>query len=209
MHFTFCPSETLETLYCGTTPGSQFQVCPHLSTIVAGLRRSRRLQYVKKSVNNPSTFAGECTPASPPYLVNQVRSGVHCRICSWICCLFTSGAAPGSAAGSAAGSSERISMFGATADLKTIRTVGGLQDYIDVRNQQRTEQKNNQLLSHQLSHVPSTKRKERVPNCGGLPTSTTTVKNANHTVGTHRSMLKPSPPWLHCYGLHPGRAMAC
>ena len=29
------------------------------------------------------------------------------------------------------------------------------------------------------------------------------MKNANHTVGTHRSMLKPSPPWLHCYGTPP------
>ena len=77
----FAP-DTLETLYCGTIPGSQFQVCPYLCTIVAGLRRSRRLQYAEKSVNNPSTFAGECTPAPPPYLVNQVRSEVHCRICS-------------------------------------------------------------------------------------------------------------------------------
>ena len=40
-------------------------------------------------------------------------------------------------------------------------------------------------------------------NCEGLPTSTTTVKNANHTVGTHKSMFKPSPPWLHCHGTPP------
>ena len=78
---------------------------------VAGLRRSLRLQYVKKSVNNPSSFAGECTPAPPSYLVSQVGSGVHCRICSWVRCRVHLGAAPGFAAGSAAGSSERMSIL--------------------------------------------------------------------------------------------------
>ena len=40
-------------------------------------------------------------------------------------------------------------------------------------------------------------------NCGGLPASTTTVKNANPTVGTPRSMLKSSPPRLHRHGTPP------
>ena len=31
--FLACFSDTLETLYCGTTPGSQSQVGPHRSTI--------------------------------------------------------------------------------------------------------------------------------------------------------------------------------
>ena len=45
---------------------------------MAGLSRSLRLQYVRKFVNNPSTLAGECTPAPPPFLVSQVRSAaVH------------------------------------------------------------------------------------------------------------------------------------
>ena len=33
LDFLLAPLDTLETLYCGTTPGSQSQVCPHLSTI--------------------------------------------------------------------------------------------------------------------------------------------------------------------------------
>ena len=40
-------------------------------------------------------------------------------------------------------------------------------------------------------------------NCGGLPASTRTLKNPNHTVDTHRSMLKTSPPWLHRHGTPP------
>ena len=109
MHFTFCPSDTLETLYCGTTPGSQFQVCPHFSTIVAGLRRSRRLQYVKKSVNNlpPSQEnvrqRRHLTWSTRSAAVSTAASAVGFAV--W----FTSGATPGSAAGSAAESSERIS----------------------------------------------------------------------------------------------------
>ena len=78
---------------------------------VAGLRRSLRLQYVKKSVNNPSSFAGECTPAPPSYLVSQVRSGSTAASAVGSAAGSTSGAAPGFAAGSAAGSSERISIL--------------------------------------------------------------------------------------------------
>ena len=40
-------------------------------------------------------------------------------------------------------------------------------------------------------------------NCGGLPASTTTVKNAIPKVGTPRPMLKTSPPWLHRHGTPP------
>ena len=89
--------------------GSQFQVCLYLSTIVAGLRRSRRLQYVEKSVNNPSTFAGECTLAPPP-LLGQPGPAAGSTAASAVesAAGFISGAAPGFAAGSAAGSSERI-----------------------------------------------------------------------------------------------------
>ena len=154
MHFTFCPSDTLETLYCGTTPGSQFRVCPHLSTIVAGLRRSRRLQYVKKSVNNlhlrrrmyasVATLLGQPGPQRGPLPHLQLGSlsgslrGPH----------------PAPQLGLQRGRRREYQCFGATADLKTIRTVGGLQSYLDVRNQQRTEHKNNQLL--QSLAVPCT-----------------------------------------------------
>ena len=70
---------------------------------VAGLRRSLRLQYVKKSVNNPSFFAEAWSARSAAG--STVASAVGSAAGS------TSGAAPGSAARSAAGSSERISML--------------------------------------------------------------------------------------------------
>ena len=46
-------------------------------------------------------------------------------------------------------------------------------------------------------------------NCGGLPASTRTVKNANHTVGTHRSCSKRLHHGSTSMARHPGRAMAC
>ena len=97
------------------------------------------------------------------------------------------------------------------------QSFGGLQSYLDVRNQRRTEQKNNQLLQslavtctfYEKEGARASCQQDTLCNCGGLPTSTTTVKNANHTVGTHRSMLKPSPPWITAMARHTERAMTC
>ena len=102
--------------------------------------------------------------------------------------------------------------FGATADLKTFRTVGGLQSSPDVRNQQRTEGIQQPARAVNVPFTSTFYEKEgarascqhvTMRNCRGLPASTTTVKNGNHTVGTPRSMLKPSPPWLHRHGTPP------
>ena len=46
-------------------------------------------------------------------------------------------------------------------------------------------------------------------NCGGLPASTTTVKNANPKVGTPMPMLKRHHHGSTAMARHPGRAMAC
>ena len=127
---------------------------------VAGLRRSLRLQYVMKSVNNHSFFAEECTPVPPPYLVSPVRAASAVGSAAG----STSGAAPGSAAGSAAGSSERISMLRRSSGFENFANVGGLQSSSDARNQQRAEHTQQPARAvNVLLHAPFRKRKERVP----------------------------------------------
>ena len=91
---------------------------------VAGLRRSLRLQYVKKSVNNPSTFAGECMQRR--HLTWSARSAASFTAASAVgsAAGSTSGAAPGSTAGCAVGSSERISMLRRNSGFETFPKLG-------------------------------------------------------------------------------------
>ena len=86
LHFLLAPRTLWRPCTVARPPVASLRLVLIAVRFVAALSRSLRLQYVKKSVNNPSTFAGECAPALPPYLVSQVRSGVHCRICSWVRC---------------------------------------------------------------------------------------------------------------------------
>ena len=82
---------------------------------------------------------------------------------------FTSGAARGFAAGSAAGSSERISMLLRNSGFENFPNRWGIAELF--RRQESTENgahTTTSLCSHWLSHVLSTKRKERV-----LPANTT------------------------------------
>ena len=179
---------------------------------VAGLRRSLRLQYVKKSVNNPSTFAGECTPAPPPYLVSQVRSGVHCHICSWVRCRVHFGSRTRlRSRGCSRVIGENI-IVRRNSGFENCPNCGGLQSFSDVRNQQRTEHIQRPAWAVNVPFTCTFYEKEgarascqhvNLRNCGGLPASTTTLKNANdcktsssiHIVGTPTVTTMAPPPW--------------
>ena len=124
----------LETLYRGTFQVASLRFVLISVRFVAGLRRSPRLQYVKKSVNNPSSFAGQCTPAPPPFFgqpSSQRRLLPHLEL----------GPLPGPPRGPhpapqpglQQGRRREYQCFGATANLKSFRTVGGLQSSPDVK----------------------------------------------------------------------------
>ena len=78
---------------------------------VAGLSRSLRLQYVKKSVNNPSISQGNVRQRCHPTWSARSAAGSTAASAVGSAAGSTSGAAPGYAAGSAAGLSEKISML--------------------------------------------------------------------------------------------------
>ena len=89
---------------------------------VDGLRRSLRLQQRRNLTWSARSAAGS-TAAS------AVGSAAG----------FTRGPYPAPQPGLQQGRRRKYQYFGATADLKTFRTVRGLQSSPDVRNQQRTE----------------------------------------------------------------------
>ena len=117
--------------------------------------------------------------------------------------VFTSGAAPGSAAGSAAGSSERISMLRRNSGFENFPNRWGIAQLSDVRNHQLERSTCCHMTFYEKEGAHALCQHVTLCNCGGLPALTTTVKNANHTVGRPRSMLKTCPPWLHRHGTPP------
>ena len=183
----------LETLYCCTTPGIQSQVDAHLRTIRGWFRRSLRLPQRRHLTWSARSAAGS-TAAS------AVGSAAA----------FTRGPYPAPQPGLQQGRRRTYQYFGATADLKTFRTVdcrahptsGSTENGAHTTTNSGSQRA---VHMHFLGKEGARASCQHVTlrNCRGVPASTTTVKNANDTVGRPRSMLKPSSPWLHRHGTPP------
>ena len=154
---------------------------------MAGLRRSLRLQYVKKSVNNPSTFAGECTPAPPLTWSTRFAAGSTAYLQLGPLPGSLRGPHPAPQPGLKQGRRREYQCFGATADLETFEALGDCRTF---RRQELTEigAHTTTNLSNQRAVTCTLHEKEgarascqhvTLRNCRGLPASTTTVKNGN------------------------------
>ena len=136
----FClPLGHLETLYCGTTPGSQSQVEPHLCTIRGWLRRSLRLQQRRHLIGQPGSQRGPL----PHLQLRPVPDPPR-------------GPYPAPQPGLQQGRRREYQYFGAIADLKTFELLGDCRTHPTSGINRERSTHNNQLgqstcRSHALS----------------------------------------------------------